>query len=129
MMVQLVDSIFIGMLGVNELAVHGITLPFQAAFTGVQVGMGVAATSIISQAVGAQDSRKASSMATLCRSGREWSLSRLLCLSPGLYLVTGYFMRSSLMFLSQQYQLLFDCLQSVLACLVIECIERRAAIL
>ena len=65
MMVQLVDSIFIGMLGVNELAVHGITLPFQAAFTGVQVGMGVAATSIISQAVGAKNSRKASSMATL----------------------------------------------------------------
>ncbi|MDK9736841.1 polysaccharide biosynthesis C-terminal domain-containing protein [Vibrio sp. D404a] len=65
MMVQLVDSIFIGMLGVNELAVHGITLPFQAAFTGVQVGIGVAATSIISQAVGAKDSRKASSMATL----------------------------------------------------------------
>lgn len=52
MMVQLVDSIFIGQLGVNELAVHGITLPFQAAFTGVQVGIGVAATSIISQAVG-----------------------------------------------------------------------------
>ena len=65
MMVQLVDSIFIGQLGVNELAVHGITLPFQAAFTGVQVGIGVAATSIISQAVGAKDQRKSTSIATL----------------------------------------------------------------
>ncbi|MCG9554283.1 MATE family efflux transporter [Vibrio sp. Isolate31] len=65
MMVQLVDSVFIGQLGVNELAVHGITLPFQAAFTGVQVGIGVAATSIISQAVGAKDQRKSTSIATL----------------------------------------------------------------
>ncbi|PTP36623.1 MATE family efflux transporter [Vibrio splendidus] len=65
MMVQLVDSIFIGQLGVNELAVHGITLPFQAAFTGVQVGIGVAATSIISQAVGAKEQRKSTSIASL----------------------------------------------------------------
>ncbi|MBM7035298.1 MATE family efflux transporter [Vibrio ulleungensis] len=65
MMVQLVDSIFIGRLGVDELAIHGITLPFQAAFIGVQVGLGVAATSLISQASGAQDSVRASNIATL----------------------------------------------------------------
>ncbi len=65
MLVQLVDSIFIGMLGVDQLAVHGITLPFQAVIIGLQVGVGVAATSIISQACGAKQSRKAQTIATI----------------------------------------------------------------
>ncbi|MEF1307568.1 MATE family efflux transporter, partial [Vibrio owensii] len=46
MSVQLIDAVFIGMLGVNELTVQGITMPFQAGFIGIQVGIGVAATSI-----------------------------------------------------------------------------------
>lgn len=65
MAVQLVDSIFIGMLGVEQLAVHGITLPFQTALIGIQVGIGVAATSIISQARGAKLGEKASAVASL----------------------------------------------------------------
>ncbi|WP_341663848.1 MATE family efflux transporter [Vibrio sp.] len=65
MLVQLVDSVFIGLLGLNELAVHGITLPFQAAIIGVQVGIGVAATSIISQACGANNRVQSTSTATI----------------------------------------------------------------
>ncbi|MEZ9869247.1 MATE family efflux transporter [Vibrio sp. 10N.261.51.A4] len=65
MLVQLVDSVFIGMLGLDELAVHGITLPFQAAIIGVQVGIGVAATSIISQACGANNRVQSTSTATI----------------------------------------------------------------
>ncbi|MEE1673944.1 MATE family efflux transporter [Agarivorans aestuarii] len=69
MLVQLVDSVFIGMLGLNQLAVHGITLPFQAAFIGIQVGIGVAATSIISKACGAGDKLKSQTIATLAAAG------------------------------------------------------------
>ncbi|MCL9774218.1 MATE family efflux transporter [Vibrio sp. S4B1] len=65
MLVQLVDSVFIGMLGLDELAVHGITLPFQTAIIGVQVGIGVAATSIISQACGAKNREQSTSTATI----------------------------------------------------------------
>ncbi|WP_261817939.1 MATE family efflux transporter [Vibrio gallicus] len=65
MLVQLVDSVFIGMLGVDELTVHGLTLPFQALLVGLQVGIGVAATSIIAQACGACHQIKATTTATL----------------------------------------------------------------
>lgn len=65
MLVQLVDSIFIGLLGVDELAVHGMTLPFQVALIGIQVGIGVAVTAIISQAAGANNTEKAANIATL----------------------------------------------------------------
>lgn len=65
MLVQLVDSIFIGMLGVDELAVYGVTLPFQAALIGIQVGIGVAATAIISQAAGAKQDGKSAATATI----------------------------------------------------------------
>ena len=65
MLVQLVDSVFIGMLGVDELAVHGMTLPFQTVFVGLQVGIGVAATSIIARELGAKQKDKAAMMATL----------------------------------------------------------------
>ncbi|NOH98718.1 MATE family efflux transporter [Vibrio sp. 99-70-13A1] len=65
MLVQLVDSIFIGMLGTDELAVHGITLPFQALLIGIQVGIGVATTSIISQACGAKLASKSTATATI----------------------------------------------------------------
>ncbi|MFZ3463852.1 MATE family efflux transporter [Vibrio harveyi] len=65
MSVQLIDAVFIGKLGVNELTVQGITMPFQAAFIGIQVGIGVAATSIISHAFGANDTRRATNTASL----------------------------------------------------------------
>ncbi len=65
MSVQLIDAVFIGKLGINELTVQGITMPFQAAFIGIQVGIGVAATSIISHAFGANDTRRATNTASL----------------------------------------------------------------
>ena len=65
MSVQLIDAVFIGMLGVNELTVQGITMPFQAGFIGIQVGIGVAATSIISHAFGANNTQRATNTASL----------------------------------------------------------------
>jgi len=65
MFVQLVDSIFIGRLGVNALTAQGLTLPFNTIIIGIQVGLGVASTSIISQAVGAKNHEAASKTATI----------------------------------------------------------------
>lgn len=65
MLVQLVDSIFIGMLGVNELAVQGITLPFQSLLIAIQVGFGVTATAIIARALGAKQFTKSCTIATM----------------------------------------------------------------
>lgn len=65
MLVQLVDTIFIGLLGVDALAVQGITLPFNTILIGVQVGIGVAATSIISRASGDQNKEKANITASI----------------------------------------------------------------
>lgn len=50
---QLVDSIFISMLGMQPLAALGFTLPMQQLLIGVQIGIGIAATALISRALGA----------------------------------------------------------------------------
>ena len=50
---QLVDSIFISMLGMQPLAALGFTLPLQQLLIGVQIGIGIAATALISRAIGA----------------------------------------------------------------------------
>lgn len=50
---QLVDSAFIGQLGVLPLAAQGFTLPIQMVIIGIQVGLGIATTAIISRALGA----------------------------------------------------------------------------
>ena len=65
LMVQLVDTIFIGKLGINQLTVHGITQPFNTVLIGLQVGLGIAATSIISQAIGANRKFKAQAISSL----------------------------------------------------------------
>lgn len=65
MLVQLVDTMYISQLGVAELAIQGITLPFQMVLIGIQVGIGVAATTIISRACGARNQSKAASTASL----------------------------------------------------------------
>ncbi|MDV7105273.1 MATE family efflux transporter [Vibrio sp. TH_r3] len=65
MLVQLVDSIFIGRLGIDALTAQGITIPFHTLFIGIQVGIGVAATSIISQAVGSKNKPSATKTATI----------------------------------------------------------------
>ena len=50
---QLVDSIFISMLGMQPLAALGFSLPLQQLLIGVQIGIGIAATALISRAIGA----------------------------------------------------------------------------
>lgn len=52
---QLVDSAFIGQLGVLPLAAQGFTLPMQMVIIGIQVGLGIATTAIISRALGASE--------------------------------------------------------------------------
>lgn len=50
---QLVDSAFIGQLGVLPLAAQGFTMPIQMVIIGIQVGLGIATTAVISRAIGA----------------------------------------------------------------------------
>lgn len=50
---QLVDSAFIGQLGILPLATQGFTLPIQMIIIGTQVGLGIATTAVISKALGA----------------------------------------------------------------------------
>ncbi|ASA58078.1 MATE family efflux transporter [Vibrio gazogenes] len=50
---QLVDSIFIAQLGVLPLAAQGFTLPMQMVIIGLQVGLGIATTSVIARVLGA----------------------------------------------------------------------------
>ncbi|MGR5067677.1 MULTISPECIES: MATE family efflux transporter [Vibrio] len=52
---QLVDSAFIGQLGVLPLAAQGFTLPLQMVVIGIQVGLGIATTAVIAKAIGAND--------------------------------------------------------------------------
>ncbi|PSW13237.1 MATE family efflux transporter [Photobacterium rosenbergii] len=65
MAVQLVDTVFIGMLGVNALNAQGLTLPFSSVIISIQVGIGVAATCLISRYVGEKNQPKANRFATL----------------------------------------------------------------
>ncbi|MGY3572755.1 MATE family efflux transporter [Vibrio paucivorans] len=62
---QLVDSAFIGQLGVLPLAAQGFTLPLQMIIIGLQVGLGIATTAIISRALGAQQVRYAKQLGGL----------------------------------------------------------------
>ncbi|WP_404369203.1 MATE family efflux transporter [Marinobacter sp.] len=56
---QLVDSIFIGQLGKDPLAALGFTLPMQQLVIGLQVGLGIATTAIVSRTLGAGDQLRA----------------------------------------------------------------------
>lgn len=56
---QLADSAFIGQLGRDPLAALGFTLPMQQLIIGLQVGLGIATTAIISRTLGAGDERRA----------------------------------------------------------------------
>ncbi|NAX21730.1 MATE family efflux transporter [Vibrio sp. V39_P1S14PM300] len=62
---QLVDSAFIGQLGVLPLAAQGFTLPIQMIIIGIQVGLGIATTAVISRALGAQQERYAKQLGGL----------------------------------------------------------------
>lgn len=62
---QLVDSIFISMLGVQPLAALGFSLPLQQLLIGVQIGIGIASTALISRAIGAGNPERAKHMGGL----------------------------------------------------------------
>ena len=62
---QLVDSAFIGQLGVLPLAVQGFTLPLQMIIIGIQVGLGIATTAVIARALGADQHRYAKQLGGL----------------------------------------------------------------
>lgn len=62
---QLVDSIFISMLGMQPLAAMGFTLPLQQLLIGVQIGIGIASTALISRAIGAGNPERAKHMGGL----------------------------------------------------------------
>lgn len=62
---QLVDSAFIGQLGVDPLAALGFTLPMQQLIIGAQVGLGIATTALLSRAMGAGDADRAQRMGGL----------------------------------------------------------------
>ncbi|WP_428467575.1 MATE family efflux transporter [Photobacterium minamisatsumaniensis] len=62
---QLVDSAFIGQLGVLPLAAQGFTLPMQMVIIGLQVGLGIATTSLISRVLGKGDTQRAKQLGGL----------------------------------------------------------------
>ena len=62
---QLVDSVFIARLGVEPLAVVGFTIPIYQMFIGIQVGIGIATTALISQLLGASKEQQARELAGL----------------------------------------------------------------
>ncbi|WP_036760185.1 MATE family efflux transporter [Photobacterium halotolerans] len=62
---QLVDSAFIGQLGVLPLAAQGFTLPIQMIIIGLQVGLGIATTAVISRVLGSGDEQRAKQLGGL----------------------------------------------------------------
>ncbi|MGV1721409.1 MATE family efflux transporter [Vibrio furnissii] len=62
---QLVDSAFIGQLGVLPLAAQGFTMPIQMIIIGIQVGLGIATTAVISRALGAGQEKYAKQLGGL----------------------------------------------------------------
>ncbi|QFI37452.1 MATE family efflux transporter [Moritella marina ATCC 15381] len=62
---QLVDSAFIGQLGILPLAAQGFTLPIQMIIIGIQVGLGIATTAVISRALGAEQTQYAKQLGGL----------------------------------------------------------------
>ncbi|MFT6925877.1 MAG: putative MATE family efflux protein [Psychromonas sp.] len=56
---QLADSTFISQLGVLPLAAQGFTMPLQMVIIGLQVGLGIATTAVISRILGQKDDNRA----------------------------------------------------------------------
>lgn len=56
---QLVDSVYISMLGTEPLAALGFTVAVNQLSIGIQVGLGIAATALISRAIGAREPARA----------------------------------------------------------------------
>ncbi|EJL6751051.1 MATE family efflux transporter [Vibrio alginolyticus] len=65
MSVQLIDTIFIGKLGLEALSAQGLTISFSTVIIAIQVGLSVAATCSIARFVGEKQRTTANEMATL----------------------------------------------------------------
>ncbi|WP_245748799.1 MATE family efflux transporter [Oceanisphaera psychrotolerans] len=76
---QLVDSAYIGQLGTQPLAAVGFTIPVYQLIIGIQVGLGIATTTVISTALGAGRNRYARQLGTLVLAS-GFVLVALLCL-------------------------------------------------
>ncbi|MDN3517723.1 MATE family efflux transporter [Aquisalimonas lutea] len=77
---QLVDSAFIGQLGVDPLAALGFTLPMQQLIIGFQVGLGIATTAIISRTLGSGDTSRARRLGGLVAASGAAAVA-VLCLA------------------------------------------------
>lgn len=66
---QLVDSIYISMLGTEPLAALGFTVAVNQLSIGIQVGLGIAATALISRALGAGDPGRARKLGSIVLAG------------------------------------------------------------
>jgi putative MATE family efflux protein len=62
---QLIDSAFIGQLGSQQLAVVGFSIPVYQIVIGVQVGLGIATTTVISMTLGQKNTKYASQLGFL----------------------------------------------------------------
>lgn len=62
---QLIDSAFISILGVVPLAAQAVTIPFTMVTIGIQVGLGIACTALISRYLGAKQYQQAKKAATI----------------------------------------------------------------
>ncbi|MDB2373743.1 MATE family efflux transporter [Psychrosphaera haliotis] len=62
---QLIDSAFIGQLGAQPLAALGYSIPIYQVVIGIQVGLGIAATASISNALGSSDRAYAKSLGSI----------------------------------------------------------------
>src|SRR5690554_4043783 len=62
---QLADSAFIGQLGLAPLAVAGFTVPVYLFISGMQVGLGIATTAVISRTLGTGDRQRAGQLGGL----------------------------------------------------------------
>lgn len=86
---QLADSAFIGQLGRDPLAALGFTLPMQQLIIGLQVGLGIATTAIISRTLGEGDEQRSHRLGGLVITVGG-TLVLVLCLS--LWLLQGQIM-------------------------------------
>lgn len=62
---QLIDSAFIGQLGVKPLAAVGFTIPVYQLIIGIQVGIGIATTAVIARALGSESIAQAKQLGAL----------------------------------------------------------------
>ena len=104
---QLIDSAFIGQLGAQPLAVVGFSIPIYQLIIGIQVGLGIATTASISNAIGANKKRYAKYLGTLVLCIGVIIIT-LLCFLLWYYqvLITGYLGAGEALFtLLRQYWL------------------------